>query len=149
LGALKTTATDILEAHANIPPFHLILEQVRHRALLRMATLPDSNPIHHHIQRVNRVRVKRHPSPIHRLLNAYRHIRPDKLEKVKAVRYRPGWAPFFNVDIQDSKEEAKQAVEGDQWTLLVVFIQDTVSVTVGRYTYTSNCSKIRLTPRQY
>jgi ribonuclease HI len=114
LGALRTTATDILEAHADIIPFHLLLEVARHRALLRMATLPDTNPIHHHLRKAARIRVKRHPSPLHKLLNAYRHIKPNKMEKIQVVRRGPKWCPRMAIHIPSDKDEAKQLVESDQ-----------------------------------
>jgi hypothetical protein len=34
LGAMRTMATDVLEAHGNLLPFHLLLDKVRHTALL-------------------------------------------------------------------------------------------------------------------
>jgi ribonuclease HI len=113
LGALRTTATDAIEAHANILPFHLILDSFRHRGLLRLATIPESNPIHYHVRRAAKVRVKRHQSPLHRLLNLYVHINPDRTEKIQAVRYSPGWKANLEIHIPDSKEEAKRLVEND------------------------------------
>jgi hypothetical protein len=38
-GAMRTTATDIVNAHANLPPFEIVIHQLLHRATLRMATL--------------------------------------------------------------------------------------------------------------
>jgi hypothetical protein len=45
-GAMKTTATDVLEVMANLLPFHLLVEKYRHRAAARLATLPKSHPLH-------------------------------------------------------------------------------------------------------
>ena len=45
-GALRTTATDVMEAHANIPPVKLLMHKVCHRAAIRLATLPESHPLH-------------------------------------------------------------------------------------------------------
>ena len=45
-GAMKTTATDVLEVMANLIPFHLLVEKYRHRAAVRLATLPKSHPLH-------------------------------------------------------------------------------------------------------
>jgi ribonuclease HI len=109
LGAMKTTATDILEAHANLLPFHLLVDKARHNALLRMATLPESNPIYQHLARAQKVHVKRHKSPLHKLLAAYPDIKPDKMEKVKTVRRKPQWKPPFSTHIEGSKEKAKES----------------------------------------
>jgi ribonuclease HI len=113
LGALRTMATDVLEAHANILPFHLILEQTRHSAAVRMATLPETHPIHHYIKRAAKIRVKRHPSPLHKLLNTFCHIQLDKIEKIQAVRQGPKWQPNFSIHIPKDKDEAKKLVMED------------------------------------
>jgi hypothetical protein len=44
-GAMKTTATDIVNAHANLPPFEIIAHQLLYRATIRMATLPADHPL--------------------------------------------------------------------------------------------------------
>ena len=57
-GAMKTTATDILDAHANLLPMQLLVEKMRARAAIRMATLPKSHPLEQHIRRVATRRIK-------------------------------------------------------------------------------------------
>lgn len=42
-GAMRSTATDILDAHANILPFHLMVEKVICNAATRLATLPKTH----------------------------------------------------------------------------------------------------------
>jgi hypothetical protein len=44
-GAMKTTATDVMEAHANILPIELLMLYVCYRAAARMVTLPASHPL--------------------------------------------------------------------------------------------------------
>ncbi|KAI0037507.1 hypothetical protein FA95DRAFT_1506897, partial [Auriscalpium vulgare] len=48
-GAMRNTATDLLDAHADIPPFHLIVDQKCYDAALRLATVPYTHPLHYHI----------------------------------------------------------------------------------------------------
>jgi len=46
MGALKSTATDVLDLHANILSVKLLLHKICHRAALHIATLPPSHPLH-------------------------------------------------------------------------------------------------------
>jgi len=114
LGPMRTTATDVLEAHANLLPFHLLLEKERHKALTRMATLPDTHPLHHHLLRTCKVPVRRHRSPIHRLLAAYKKVRPGAIETIPGVARGPKWKPSFETRIESSKEAAIERAENDR-----------------------------------
>jgi hypothetical protein len=44
-GALKSTASDVLEVYTNILPMHLTLNRACCRAAVRLATLPTSHPL--------------------------------------------------------------------------------------------------------
>lgn len=113
LGPLRTTATDTLEAHANLLPFHLLVEKERHKALVRLATLPESHPIHHHLARAYQVPVKRHRSPLHQLVAAYRGVRPGVVEVIKPVTRGPKWKPEFDTRIDGDKEAAIERARQD------------------------------------
>jgi hypothetical protein len=45
-GAYRSTATDVLELHAMIPPVHLRLDDTCHREAIRLSTLPDTHPLY-------------------------------------------------------------------------------------------------------
>lgn len=45
-GAMRTTATDILDIMANLLPFHLLVDKLRHHAALRLTTLPSTHPLY-------------------------------------------------------------------------------------------------------
>jgi ribonuclease HI len=106
LGAMRTTAMDILEVHANFLPFDILIDKIRHRSLLRMAMLPKSNPIHGHLRRANKIRVKRHKSPLHHLVNQFRDIKPDKTETIQTHRRPPYAKPRIKTHIENSKDRA-------------------------------------------
>jgi len=65
-GAMNSTATDTLNAHANLLPTDLLLQRMCHRAALRLATLPSRHPLHKHHN------VKRHCSSLHNLLASFK-----------------------------------------------------------------------------
>lgn len=71
-GVLRSTATDILEAHANILPFDLLVHKHCHRAAVRLCALPSGHPLAVHVQRVGPWLVQSHRSSLHELLDAYR-----------------------------------------------------------------------------
>jgi hypothetical protein len=111
LGAMQTTATDVLEAYANLLPFHLLLDKIRHQAPLRMVTLPDTHPIHHQVRKAARhVHIKRHKTSLHLLLAAYRDVRPGAVEEVQTVRRSPKWKAACEVEIAGDEEEAKAMI---------------------------------------
>jgi Reverse transcriptase (RNA-dependent DNA polymerase) len=89
-GAYRSTATDVLELHAMVPPTQLCLDDTCHREALRLAMLPKSHPLHKAVNRSARRRPRSHPSPIHNLLWRYK-IRPATIETINSTRHHPSW----------------------------------------------------------
>ncbi|KAK6968920.1 hypothetical protein R3P38DRAFT_3149464 [Favolaschia claudopus] len=69
-GALRTTATDVLDFHAHILPVHIRLNRSAFNAATRLASLPPSNPIHRIFHRCRHV-PRFHRSPIHHLVSVF------------------------------------------------------------------------------
>jgi hypothetical protein len=44
-GAMRTTAMDVLDAHARLLPMAILIDKFRYRAALRLATLRNSHPL--------------------------------------------------------------------------------------------------------
>jgi len=105
MGAIRTTAGDILDAHANILPIDLLFNKVLFRAALHLCSLPRTHPLHTIIRTANRHKVKRHKSPIHNLLSHLK-LNSNYIEIVKAVRRRPDYQPSFDRFICDTKDDA-------------------------------------------
>ncbi len=59
-GAIRTTATNAAEVHANLLPFHLLISKLCLQAVLRYTTLPDNHPPAKTIRRASTMQVKRH-----------------------------------------------------------------------------------------
>ena len=49
-GAYRSMATDVLELHAWIPLTQICLDNICHREVLRLATLPSSHPLYKAVQ---------------------------------------------------------------------------------------------------
>lgn len=80
IGAMRTTATDTIDAHANILPFHLLLKKLCLQATVRHTTLQETHPLAKSIQKAYSTQVKAHRSPLHDLF-AINPIDPRKIEK--------------------------------------------------------------------
>ena len=52
-GTLRSTATDVLEAHADLIPIRLALDKHSYSATLRLLTLPPNHPLHTHIRKAS------------------------------------------------------------------------------------------------
>ncbi|KAG1889997.1 hypothetical protein F4604DRAFT_642211 [Suillus subluteus] len=111
-GGLRSTATDTLDAHANVLPFQQTLRKTCFCAALRMASLPSPHPLakeiksayEYHEKRQFQGR-KRHPSPLHKLMNEFQ-IDPSKVEKIEPVRHYPKWEPDVETRIAESVKQA-------------------------------------------
>jgi len=72
VGALRSTPSDLLDAHAGVLPMELLLRKSCHRALVRLLTLPRSHPLHKIIQKARSFPPSKHLSPIDQLLKIFR-----------------------------------------------------------------------------
>ncbi|GAW04685.1 115 kDa protein in type-1 retrotransposable element R1DM [Lentinula edodes] len=98
-GAMTTTATDILNIHAALLPLPLEIERHQHRAAIRLLTLPEEHPLSDRIKDGARnQRRTYHFSPIHDLMARY-GLKPNYMEKRRAVRYEASWDPKLTVNI--------------------------------------------------
>jgi ribonuclease HI len=104
-GAMRSTATDVLNAHANLMPVPVLIDKIRARAALRMATLPDTHPLFSHVKRAAARRVKRHPTPLHGLMHDF-ELTPAEIETVDHTKADRNWAPDFRTVIPRSREAA-------------------------------------------
>jgi len=106
-GALRSTAGDALDAHADLWPTRLLLDKFNSRSLLRLCTLTPDHPLHRHVQRASKRQPKCHQSPLHRLFAAY-HLLPDKIETIPTYHRSTKWSRTFSTLISDSKDKAIQ-----------------------------------------
>ncbi|KAK6995564.1 hypothetical protein R3P38DRAFT_2800752 [Favolaschia claudopus] len=75
-GALRTTATDVLDFHAHLLPVHIRLNRSAYKAAARLASLPSSNPVRLTFLRCRRV-PRFHRSPLHHIIHAFPIFKSD------------------------------------------------------------------------
>ena len=87
-GAMRTTATDTLDAHAHLLPVTLLLQKTCHQAALRLSSLPRHHPLFKHLQHIAKhAGISRHRTSIHNLIATF-HTFPDEIETVDTI-HRP------------------------------------------------------------
>lgn len=79
LGALRSTPTDSLDAHANLLPMHLLMNEACHRAAIRLAAAPEDHPLFKAVARCAKGR-KTHIPPLQHILS-FADCRPSAFEK--------------------------------------------------------------------
>jgi len=109
-GAMRSTATDLLEVHTNLLPVTLLLQNTCHRAIVRLTALPESHPLHPHVRRAARRFVSSHRSSLHRLTHHFA-INPDDIESLIPARRPPHSTNPYSIHIAPDKNQAIEEYE--------------------------------------
>ena len=104
-GALRSTASDLLETHANILPMHLALNKACCRSAIRLASLPPSHPLFKTVIRAASRYVKSHRSPLHEIFH-FSKLTPSHTEKILPSRFCPNFTPAVSTSIASSRHQA-------------------------------------------
>jgi ribonuclease HI len=104
-GGLRSTATDILDLHANLLPVELLMHKICFSATTRLTTVPDTHPLFPMVTRCSRRYVKRHKSALHNLFHIYK-IQPQLVETINPIRQRPSYVKNFQTHIASTSEAA-------------------------------------------
>ena len=83
-GTLRSTPTDLIDAHAGLLPMELALRKACHRAMLRYLTLPDAHPLHQVIKRAKRNPPEKHQGPLDHLIRIFK-LRHTKFESIESA----------------------------------------------------------------
>lgn len=109
-GAIRGTAFDVLETHANVLPIDLLFRKVQFRAATRLCALPSSHPLHATVIRTARRFVNKHRSPLHYLF-FLTDLKPQEIEIINPVRRHPMYTPSLKTTISENKDEALKHAE--------------------------------------
>ncbi|EIW76032.1 hypothetical protein CONPUDRAFT_64937, partial [Coniophora puteana RWD-64-598 SS2] len=118
-GGMASTATDVLDFHANFLPFSQLLHRVCARAALRLASLAKGHPLYPLVRRAATFR-RHHCAPLHTLLHTFA-ITPGEMEAITPVRRAPTWIPSHTTIIPKSKDAAKESHDEDS-SLIRVYL---------------------------
>jgi ribonuclease HI len=99
-GALRSTATDVLDGHTNILPMEQTLKKVCYRSLLRLSALPNSNPAAKILRRLQAHPETTHLSSLQRHLGVF-NLNPRKIERFEIPPRHP--PQKIKVHLEDSE----------------------------------------------
>lgn len=111
-GAFKSTATDIADAHAGLPPMQVTLKYICHRAMARHCTLPKSHPNHDVINRPIGKSLKSSDPPLTRLAHLFQ-LKPNTVEKIFPVFEQADTLSAFSTSIPATREESIHTEQQD------------------------------------
>jgi ribonuclease HI len=107
-GALRTTPSDLLFAHADMAPMKWLLKSHCERAAIRLATVDARHPLHRIIHKAAGSYPKKHAAPLHDILH-YSKIPPFGIETIDRRPRHPNWKPPFQLEIAQSSDDAVKA----------------------------------------
>ena len=113
VGGFHLSPNDSLNMHANLLPFHLLVDKVRFQAALRLATLPTTHPLHKPVKQAAQRFVKKHHTLLHKLMYKFK-LKPKLMEKIAATRLWARWEPDMTIRIANDKETAKREDRADK-----------------------------------
>ena len=112
-GALRTTPSDLLFAHANMLPLRYHIKLICHGSALHIATLPKEHPLHVMARQAMGRRLCRHTSPLYNILNSA-EIHTNDIEIVNTIAKHPTWRNHIKTIIAKTREEAEQSAKDDE-----------------------------------
>ena len=104
-GALHSTATDVLDLHADVLPVELLPNKICHRAFLRLVMLAPTHPLQKLVYTHAKCYIRSHRSPLHELANVF-DINPQEVEVIAPPSFPPGHQLRFTTTIQNTAEES-------------------------------------------
>jgi len=102
-GGLRSTPTDLLDAHAGLLPLGLALKKTCHRAAVRLLLLPDTHPLHKKVKRARKYPPATHPSPIDYLVKMF-NLSKSRVETISPVTSSPYKQARFGTVISGTRE---------------------------------------------
>ena len=113
MGALHTSASDVMEAHANLLPIELTMDRVCHWAALCLTALLESHPLFKPVHQSARRFLKRHRLPLHHLFHAF-NVQPQDCETLMPPTCPPNEVSTLQLQVADTREESREEDEGDK-----------------------------------
>jgi ribonuclease HI len=104
-GAMRTTAGDAAEVHADLLPINLLLMNACFRSAARLATLPRTHPPFPYIKRTSARLIRRHRTTLYYLFHHIR-IRTNAVEKIVPHRESPNPEKRYTIKIAPDKGHA-------------------------------------------
>ena len=102
LGAMGTTAGDTLNAHALIPPPHLLFSKALTRSATRLVSLPNFHPLYKPTRHCLKQTARQHTSPIDTLLRTT-NIKPRTYKTILPAHRCCNYEPLAHIHIDNDR----------------------------------------------
>ena len=112
-GALRSTPTDLLDAHAGVLPMELALLKTCHRAAVRMLTLPRSHPLHRTVRNAKTAPPHSHLGSVDNLIKLFQ-LSNVEMETISPVTDDPSLPLHHKITIPESREESIKIEKSDK-----------------------------------
>lgn len=112
-GALRTTPSNLLYAHADLLPVRETITLQCQAAALRMATLPPHHPLSKTVKTASKKPSFKHATPLDNVM-ALAELRGKQMETIDPRKKHYSWKPPFKITIPKTAEEAEEAEEADE-----------------------------------
>jgi len=106
VGGMKSTPTDLLDAHAGLLPIELTLLRFCHRAAIRLCTLPPAHPLYLLVRGAHQSRSEKHEDPIKAALRIF-ELDPRKFETITPDTTPPAYFSHIKTTISKTREDSK------------------------------------------
>jgi hypothetical protein len=104
-GAFKTSPTDLLDTHSVLLPMPLLLKSICYRSIIRICTLPKTNPVSTQVNKYHNRPAKTHKTNIQLLIERFK-INPTKYETIPPVPRPPVHQLHIDTHIANNKDRA-------------------------------------------
>jgi len=112
-GALRSTPTDLLDAHAGILLMELALLKACHRVMIRLLTLSETHPLNKKIRKVKRSLPRSHLSLIDNLIKLFQ-LSDANMELISPDTDDPSQPPQFKTHISKSRDKSIEEESKDK-----------------------------------
>ncbi|KAF4617372.1 hypothetical protein D9613_005686 [Agrocybe pediades] len=112
-GAMRTTPNELLDSHAGLLPVDLLLRKICHRALIRLGSLPQTNPAGQLATKYLIAPAKTHITSIQKLTHLFQ-IQTHRIETINPKTEARNAKRNFTTIIAANAERAEQEERADQ-----------------------------------
>ena len=113
IGHMRSTPTDLLDAHTGLLPIDLTLFWICHRATVHLCSLPPSHPLHSIVRAAHLSQNKKHVNPIKSTLRIF-ELDPHKFETISPNTTPPEHLAKIKAIIPREKDKAITAELKDE-----------------------------------
>jgi hypothetical protein len=113
IGGMKSTPTDLLDAHMGLLPMELTLLRICHRAAVRLCSLPPSHPLHMLARAAHLSTNDKHSDPIRNALKIF-ELDPRKFETLRPDTTPQTYYTHVKATISSERKDAIEAEAKDE-----------------------------------